>query len=179
MSQQKNLHFAILTNIVCVYLPTWVSNTLEQNSEFDIANDATISTVTIRKTKRIGHETTMDQKLNIPVAECDTLISALYKGVFNLFSFKKILLWQFLKVKHLIYNSWLFELELKTAYQKSWFNLIYQFAVVSNITEADVCSWFIAHWQYADISYMSTIILEKCIYFIIIIIFLTSSNLWI
>ena len=77
MSQQKNLHFAILTNIACVYLPTWVSNTLAQNSEFDIANDATISTVTIRKTKRIGHETTTDQKLNIPVAECDTLISAL------------------------------------------------------------------------------------------------------
>ena len=82
MSQQKNLHFAILTNIACVYLPTWVSNTLAQNSEFDIANDATISTVTIRKTKRIGHETTTDQKLNIPVAECDTLISALYPGCF-------------------------------------------------------------------------------------------------
>ena len=59
----------------CVYLPTWVSNTLAQNSEFDIANDATISTVTIRKTKRIGHETTTDQKLNIPVAEFNTLIS--------------------------------------------------------------------------------------------------------
>ena len=28
-------------------------------------------------------------------------------------------------------------------------------------------------------SYMSTIILEKCIYFIIIIIILTLSNLWI
>ena len=82
MSQQKNLHFAILTNIACVYLPTWVSNTLAQNSEFDIANDATISTVTIRKTKRIGHETTTDQMLNIPVAECDTLISALYPGCF-------------------------------------------------------------------------------------------------
>ena len=72
---------------------------------------------------------------------------------------------------------WLFEIELKTAYQKRWLNLIYQLAVVSNITEAD--SWFIADWQYAGMSYMSTIILEKCIYFIIIIIILTLSNLWI
>ena len=38
-----------------------------------------------------------------------------------------------------------------------------------------IYSWL----QYADMSYMSTIILEKCIYFIIIIIILTLTNLWI